>query len=104
MLSREDFAFTIGYDGERAVIDGKARSQYGHLGTMELAEKGLYRAAFASALWTLNHDGAKDKAQGEMTAFIELFNKIAGTKYSRPEELQRLFGVALESVSRTLVL
>ena len=104
MLSREDFAFTIGYDGERAVIDGKARSQYGRLGTMELVEKGLYRAAFASALWALNQEGPKDQAEVEMKTFIDHFNKVAGTSYSRPEELQRLFGVALETVTRTLVL
>lgn len=104
MLSREDFAFTIGYDGERAVVDGKARSQYGRLGSLELAEKGLYRAAFASALWSLNQEGAKEQAEADMNAFIALFNKVAGTSYSRPEELQRLFGVTLESVSRTLVL
>ena len=104
MLSREDFAFTIGYDGERAVVDGKARAQFGRLGTMELAEKGLYRAAFASALWSLNQEGSKDKAEGEMRAFIDFFNRVAGTTYSRPDELQRLFGVTLESVTRTLVL
>ena len=104
MLTREDFAFTIGYDGERAVIDGKARTQYGRLGTMELAEKGLYRAAFASALWALSQEGAKEKAEVEMKAFIDLFNRVAGSSYTRADELQRLFGVALESVSRTLVL
>ncbi len=112
MLSREDFAFTIGYDGERAVIDGKARSQYGSLGTTELAEKGLYRAAFASDLWAMNQEGTRDKAtdkskvdaQAEMEALIAHFNKVAGTSYSRPEDLQRLFGVALETVTRTLVL
>ncbi len=104
MLSREDFAFTIGYDGERAVVDGKARSEFGRLGTMELAEKGLYRAAFASALWELNQGASKEKAESDMRAFIDYFNKLAGTSYSRAEDIQRLFGVAIESVSRTLVL
>jgi hypothetical protein len=63
---------------------------------MELAREGLYRSAFASAL----HKG--DKA--EMSAFIDFFNAAAGTSYTTAEELQRLFGVSLEDVSRVLVL
>lgn len=104
MLSREDFAFTIGYDGERAVVDGKAKAQFGRLNTMELAEKGLYRAAFASGLWALSQAGDKAAAEAEMRAFIDYFNRVAGTSYSKAEELQRLFGVAIEKVSRTLIL
>lgn len=104
MLSREDFAFTIGYDGDRAVVDGRAKAEFGRLSTMELAAKGLYRAAFASALWLLAQEGNKEKAEAEMKAFIEYFNGLAHTTFSRPEELQRLFGVAVEKVSRTLVL
>ena len=51
MLSREEFIFTIGYDGPVAVIDGQAKKLYSKLSTRELAEKGLYRAAYSSALW-----------------------------------------------------
>jgi hypothetical protein len=96
MISREDFAFTIGYDGDRAIVDGKAKRQYGKLSTMELAEEGLYRAAFSSALYS--GDAA------EMKQFIDFFNLKASTKFSRAEELQRLFGVHLEKVVKTLVL
>jgi len=96
MISREDFAFTIGYDGLHAVVDGKAKRQYGSLSTMELAEKGLYRAAFSSAL----HSG--DEA--EMRAFIGYFNGKAGTAYKTADELKRLFGVNHEEVKKVLVL
>lgn len=96
MISREDFIFTIGYDGERAIVDGKARKQYGKLGTMELAEEGLYRAAFSSALYS------KDEA--EMKAFLEFFNAKAGTHFGTAEEARRLFGVNQYDISRTLVL
>ena len=103
MISREDFAFTIGYDGAHAIIDGKARGQYGRLGTMELAEKGLYRAAFSSALWTATAtEGPKD--EGEMRQFIELYNKRAGTSYAKAEDMQRLFGVAIEEIKKVLAL
>jgi len=40
MATREDFLFTIGYDGESAVVDGKAKAAYGKSGTMDLARKG----------------------------------------------------------------
>ena len=40
MLSRGDFVFTIGYDGASAIVDGRAKRQYGKLSTMELAEEG----------------------------------------------------------------
>ncbi len=96
MISREDFAFTIGYDGEQAVVDGKAKRQYGSLSTMELAEKGLYRAAFSSALYSGD--------EAEMQAFIDYFNAKAKTAYRNADELKRLFGVNLETVKRVLVL
>jgi hypothetical protein len=98
MLSREDFVFTIGYDGAAAIVDGRAKRQYGKLSTMELAEEGLYRAAFASAFYDLKKD------EGPMKEFIQFFNAKAGTSYARAEELQRLFGVNLEDVSRAIVL
>jgi len=99
MISREDFVFTIGYDGSMAVVDGRAKKEFGRLGTMELAEKGLYRAAFASAL-RASIDGKAD----DMAAFIAFFNAKAGTSYSTADQLKRLFGVNEETVSKVLVL
>jgi hypothetical protein len=96
VISREDFIFTIGYDGERAIVDGKAKKQYGRLSTMELAKEGLFRAAFSSALYS------KDEA--EMKAFIEYFNGLARTSFATSEEVRRLFGVNEAEVSRVLVL
>ena len=96
MISREDFVFTIGFDGLHAVVDGRAKRQYGKLSTMELAEAGLYRAAFSSALFS------KDDA--EMKAFIDFFNKLAGTSYTRSEDFKRLFGVEIEEITKVLVL
>lgn len=96
MISREDFIFTIGYDGERAIVDGKAKRQYGKLSTMELAREGLYRAAFSSALYS------KDEA--DMKAFIEYFNGLAHTAYTKAEEVRRLFGVNVSEISKVLIL
>ncbi len=96
MISREDFIFTLGYDGSTAVVDGRARKDFGRLSTMELAEKGLYRAAFSSALYSGKPE--------EMKAFINFFNGKAGTAYEEAIQLSRLFGVYLEEVGKTVVL
>jgi hypothetical protein len=95
MLSRSDFIFTIGYDGPAAVVDGQAKKRYSSLSTKELAEKGLFRAAYSSAIWS------KDPKELEIVA--EIYNKTTGS--SIPEtSLQRLFGVFPVVVNRSIVL
>ena len=39
-----------------------------------------------------------------MRDFIQFFNAKAGTSYKRAEELQRLFGVTVEDISKAIVL
>ncbi|MBU0928386.1 MAG: hypothetical protein KKA67_11585 [Spirochaetes bacterium] len=96
MISREEFIFTIGYDGGTAIVDGKAKAKYGKLGTVELAEAGLFRAAFASAVFSGSAEDLK--------AFADIYNAKAGTDYSTQEQFQRLFGVKQEKVKRVLAL
>jgi len=96
MISREDFMFTIGYDGDTAVVDGKSRARYGKLTTTQLIEEGLYRSAFASALYSGN--------ASELEAFEAAFNAKAGTSYRGAEAFKRLFGVQVDEVRRVLVL
>lgn len=96
MISREDFIFAIGFDGAAAVVDGRAKREYGKLSTRELAESGQYRAAFASALWTGRDEDLRD--------FLAIFNGVAKTDYKTVEELQRLFGVKKEEIAKALVL
>ncbi|MDR3336796.1 MAG: hypothetical protein LBT16_06290 [Treponema sp.] len=85
MLSREDFIFTIGYDGPVAVVDGQARKRYGSLSTGELAEKGLFRAAYSSAVYSKN--------PGELETVVEVYNKFSGSSLTVTSSLDRLFGV-----------
>jgi len=96
MITREDFIFAIGFEGATAVVDGKAKRQFGKLSTMELAEKGLYRAAYASALFS-------GKAE-EIKSFIDFFNSKARTSYTEAAQLSRLFGVYLEDITKTMIL
>ncbi len=96
MITREEFVFTIGYDGNTAMVDSKAKARYGKLSTMELAQKGLFRAAFASALFGNDDAG--------FNAFAGYFNGVSGTSYTTVDEFKRLFGVNIETVKRVLSL
>lgn len=96
MIAREDFIFAIGFEGATAVVDGRAKRQFGKLSTMELAQKGLYRAAFASALFSGKNE--------EIKAFMDYFNAKAKTSYTEASQLSRLFGVYLEDITKTMVL
>jgi len=95
MKVREDFVFTIGYDGPAAVIDGQAKKLYSKLSTRELAEKGLFRAAYSSAIWS------KDPKELEFIA--EIYNKTTGSSVT-VASLPRLFGVYPVEVTRSIVL
>ncbi|MDR1301199.1 MAG: hypothetical protein LBK43_01860 [Treponema sp.] len=96
MLSREDFVFTIGYDGPTAVVDSQAKRRYGTLSTKALAEKGFFRAAYASAIYAQDQESVK--------LVVDLYNNLAGTSYTLDSPLDRLFGVFLVEVSRSIVL
>ena len=96
MLARTDFIFTIGYDGPVAVVDGQAKKRYGSLSTSQLAEKGLFRAAYSSAVFSNDKD--------EMALVIDAYNKKAGTSYKPTDSLERLFGVFPVEVKRAVVL
>lgn len=96
MLSREEFIFTIGYDGPAAVIDNQAKKRYSSLSTRELAEKGLFRAAYSSAIWS--------KDANELAAVIEIYNKTSCAPINPDSSLERLFGVFPVDVKRSIVL
>ena len=96
MLSREDFIFTIGYDGPAAVIDGQAKRRYGALSTKALAEKGLFRAAYSSAIWS--------KDPKDLETLVEIYNRISGSSLKTDSPLDRLFGVFPIEVSRSIIL
>jgi hypothetical protein len=96
VLSRGDFIFTIGYDGPAAVVDSQAKRRYGTLSTRELAEKGLFRAAYSSAIYSRDPE--------ELKTLVDLYNKTAGTSYTPASPLERLFGVFPVDVKRAIPL
>jgi uncharacterized protein YnzC (UPF0291/DUF896 family) len=94
MLSRAEFIFTIGYDGPVAVVDKQAKKRYSSLSTRELAEKGLFRPAYSSAVWS------KDKK--ELETVLEIYNKVSGSSFTPDSSLDRLFGVFPVEVKRSI--
>ena len=95
MLSREDFIFTIGYDGPAAVIDSQAKKRYGALSTRELVEKGLFRAAYASAVYS--------KTPEEKSLVADAYSRLTGSSIET-SSLDRLFGVFPVEVRRSVIL
>jgi hypothetical protein len=96
MRSREDFIFTIGYDGPTAVVDGQAKRRYGSLSTRELAEKGLFRAAYSSAIWS--------RDPKDIEVLLEIYNSVSGSSLKTDSALDRLFGVFPITVERSIIL
>jgi hypothetical protein len=99
MLNREDFIFTIGYDGPQAVVDSQAKRRYGALSTRELAEKGLFRAAYASAIY-----GKAPGPNPDLDTVVEIYNRVSGARLTAGSALDRLFGVFPVDVKRAIVL
>ncbi len=85
MMLREDFVFTIGYQGDTAVVDKSSRRRYGSLSALELLDHGLYKSAFCAALFSGDSD--------EMSRFIEAYRAKTGRSDVDEESLKRLYGV-----------
>ena len=90
MISRKDFTFTIGYEGNIAVVDGTLKKRYGSLTAEQLAEKQLYKHAICSAVY----EQASGKGTGEaLQRVLEIYNRNAAKKIDSVEDLKRTFGV-----------
>jgi hypothetical protein len=84
-MNRAEFVFSIGFQGDAAIVDKRAMRSYRGLSTAELAEQGLFRQAFCSALYAGDPE--------EMRQFVELFSRQTGVDGLTAERLKRLFGV-----------
>jgi len=99
MLSREEFVFTIGYDGPVAVVDKHAKNKYGKLSTRELAAKGLFRAAYSSAV----HSGDAEELKFVAEAYNRLAEQASIEQFRADiSTLARLFGVFPVDVKRSV--
>jgi hypothetical protein len=90
LISRRDFTFTIGYEGNIAVVDGTLKKRYGSLTAQQLAEKRLYKQAICCAVY----EESAGKGSGEgLQRVLEIYNRDAAVKIGSVAELKRTFGV-----------
>jgi hypothetical protein len=90
LISRQDFTFTIGSEGNIAVVDGTLKKRYGSLTTEQLAEKQLYKQAICSAVY---EESSAKASGGALQTVLEIYNRNAEKKIGSVEELKRTFGV-----------
>jgi len=84
-MLRQDFVFCIGFSGDTAIVDGKLKARYGRLGPLELAQKGLFKQAVASAL--------AGGGAGDLAAVAAVFNAETMFPVKDPADLKRVFGL-----------
>jgi hypothetical protein len=106
MLPREDFVFTIGYDGPTAVVDNQAKKKYGKFSTRELAEKGLFRAAYSSAVFSGDDEEFKFVAEAYGRLGGHKSDSLSDENLSQADlsTMDRLFGVFPVDVKRSVLL
>ena len=85
-MTREEFIFTIGYDGDAEVVDKKSAKELGKLSTSELFDKGMIKPALCSAIFSKNPDEEK--------LVLDRYNAIASRPVATFDELKKIFGVS----------
>jgi hypothetical protein len=96
LISRADFAFCVGFEGNTAIVDASAKRANGRLSARQLAEKGLYKAAVSSAFF--NDD------ERELAEVLAIYNEKSEIKIDTIEKLKRAFGVleSFEDIDRVM--
>ena len=84
-MKREDFMFTVGFDGQTALVDGDSRRRYARLTVDELVERGLFRPAVCAAVY----DGDDQALERIREAFV----RASGDEVSQASDLLRIFGI-----------
>ncbi|MBN1412094.1 MAG: hypothetical protein JW969_14720 [Spirochaetales bacterium] len=85
MISRENVLFTIGFQGNAAIVDGELKRKYGSLSAVQLAEKGFFKQALISCLYSGEED--------EILKIRELYNKNTRKKIQSTEDFKKTLGV-----------
>jgi hypothetical protein len=85
MISREDFIFTVGYEGNTAIVNSRLKRTSGRLSAGALAEKGLFKAAIAAAVY--------DNGDADLALILEIYNGQTDKPLGSTAELKRTFGV-----------
>jgi hypothetical protein len=103
LISRQDFTFTIGYEGNIAVVDGTLKKRYKSLTAEQLAEKQLYKQAICYAVY---EESAGEGTGEALQRVLEIYNRSAVRKIDTVDDLKRTFGVneVPEGIARVTVI
>lgn len=85
MISREDFMFTVGYQGNTAIVDGMSKRKYGKLSISALVEQGMFKPALCAALYS--------ESESDVETVLTQYNQYATKKITSLDELKKVYGV-----------
>lgn len=85
IMKREQFCFTIGYNGDEAIVDKQAMVRYGKKTSRELADGGLFKSALSAALFDDDREG--------VDYVLRLFNEKSGSSVADVDGLIKVLGV-----------
>ena len=83
-----DFMFTVGYNGNEAIVNRETEQMGQNLSAKELIDKGLFKPALCMAL--------KSDDKDSIQYLMDTYNRISGSKYHSEMQMKRLFGVFAE--------
>jgi hypothetical protein len=97
VIPRMDYIFTIGFQGNAAIVDGLLKRKFGGLTTLQLAENRLFKQALCSALYEENDNAIRE--------IMDIYNKEAPKKIKSPEDFKKTLGVTRipEGIARVIV-
>lgn len=97
-MTETTFMFTVGYQGDAALVDKGMEARFGKASDDKLFSEGLFKPAFCRGLFRGD--------QSLMEKVLEAYNKATSTKYKTTEELKRAFGVnqVPPGINRTIYL
>ena len=84
-MKREQYCFTIGYNGGDAIVDKQAMARHGKKSSRELADLGLYKSALAAALFDKDPEGQK--------YVLERYNEASGAGLADADGLVKVLGI-----------
>lgn len=92
-MKTEDFIYTIGYQGDTAMVGKTRRRNSRGQSARQLAEAGLYKPAFCRAL--------VEGDEGTLEFIRKNYNENALVPYESLDQMKRLFGVFAQPVDIT---
>jgi len=86
MITKEDFMFTVGFQGNAAILDASQKRRYAKLSVSGLLENGLFKPAICLAIASGNEQ--------ELETIFNYYNERSSVKLKTPGDLKKVFGIS----------